>query len=318
MFGHIILPLDGSVLAECSLPHAAALARTFNSKITLLRVLEGVSFDGAAHVVDPLAWEIRGEEAGAYLSQWRDWFQKEGLDAEIELLDGPPAQRIVEYVHRVNADLIVLSSHGRSGHFTWSISGVAQKITAGVNISTMIVRAFIPVTNELSGLRYRRVLVPLDGSQRAEHFLPVASALAQAQGSRLLLAHVVRKPELPCGAYRLPEDEELSNRLLERNRDAGGRYLEELASRLPGEVKTRLVISDDVSFALHQLEEEEPVDLIVLSAHGSSGQRRWPFGSVTTNLISYGRTPLLIAQDLSLNEFEPTFAELTARQRPGH
>ena len=86
-----------------------------------------------------------------------------------------------------------------------------------------------------------------------------------------------------------------------RNREEAERYLEQLKSRsyLEGiAVQTHLITSDNAAVALHQLGEQEHIDMVALSAHGYSGNHQWPYGSMVNNFIMYGKVPLLIVQDL--------------------
>jgi len=254
MFEHILVPLDGSQLAECVLPHAVALARAFDAKVTLLRVL---------------------------------------------------------------VDLILLGSHGRSGLSGWNISSVVQKIILRAYVPTMIVRAYQRVPSDIEGLRYRHVLVPLDGSQRAECVLPLASTLWRYHESRLLFAQVVSKPEMPHRAPLTLEEAEMASQITERNRFEATRYLEQLHLRLSVDAETRLLVSDDVAASLHNMVAQEQVDLVLLSAHGYSGGTRWPYGSIALNFIAYGTSPLLIVQDLSRHEMQRTQIEMVTRGHKG-
>jgi nucleotide-binding universal stress UspA family protein len=317
MFEHILIPLDGSPLAECVLPHGVALARAFGARVTLLNVL-GRRAAGPTRSVDPLDWQIRRAEANVYLEGAVNRLQEVGLRVESRLLDGQAAEQIVDFAHGNEVELILLSSHGRSGLSGWNISSVVQKIILRAYVPTMIVRAYQAGVEELGQLRYRRLLVPLDGSQRAECALPLATALAQSHESRLLLVHLVRRPEMPRRVPLTDEETEMVNRITERNRLAAARYLEQLCSRLPAEVETRLEVSDDLVAALHGLVEQEAVDLVVMSAHGQTGRDKWAYGTTALSFIVYGTTPLLIVQDLPWNRVEKTQAELAAEERGGH
>lgn len=319
MFEHILVPLDGSALAECVLPHTVALSQALGGRITLLRVAE--SREASTPTVDAFDWHIQKAEASAYLETISARIQREaGLEAQTVVQEGRAAESILKFAAGENVDLIVLSSHGRSGLSRWNISSIVQKIVSQAYLPVMIVRAYQPVPAELTSFRYRKVMVPLDGSLRAEYVLPVAVTLARFHQAELLLTHVVARPQLACVATPQAEDLALTEQLTERNRLAATRYLEERCARLSAEVETkfRLAISEDVATALHEIVEEEGIDLIVLCAHGHSARTRWPYGNIVASFITYGTTPLLIVQDLAPHEVERSKAEIMAQEHIGH
>jgi nucleotide-binding universal stress UspA family protein len=211
-----------------------------------------------------------------------------------------------------------MSSHGQSGLSPWNVSSVVQQVILRAHRSLMIIRAYQPVTTDLTGLRYRKIFLPLDGSQRAEMPLMLAESLARAHSSEILAAHIVRQPELPRRTSASQEDLLLVNQLTERNRAEALKYLEDLKSRINMSIQTKLEVSPSISRSLHQIADENDVDLTILSAHGYSGDTRWPYGSVGLGFIVYGSTPLLILQDLPTNRIEPTQAEIAARETVGH
>ena len=148
--------------------------------------------------------------------------------------------------------------------------------------------------------------------------LTLAESLAHAHSSEILATHVVRQPELPRRTSASQEDLLLVNQLMRRNRTEALKYLEDLKSRIGMTIQTKLDVSPSISRSLHQIAEENNVDLTILSAHGYSGDTRWPFGSVGLGFIVYGSTPLLILQDLPTNRIELTQAEIAARETGGH
>jgi nucleotide-binding universal stress UspA family protein len=265
--------------------------------------------------VDPLTWQIRKAEAESYLGNLALRLQKTGLRTERQILDGSAAERIVEFSRKTDAPLIMISSHGQSGLSGWNVSSVVLKVILRACTSIMIVRAYQPISTDVTDLRYRRILVPLDGSQRAECVLPMASTLARFHEAQILLAHVVRRPEMPRRTPLSREDVELADRLVERNRTEAIQYLDDLRSQLSGEVQARVLVSDHVAATLHELVEHEMIDLVVLSAHGHSGLTQWPHGSVVISFITFGTTPLLIVQDLPPDEIKPSPAEIAAREK---
>jgi nucleotide-binding universal stress UspA family protein len=290
MFERILVPLEGSALAECVLPHATAIAQAVGAQLLLIHVVEQV--DGAhAPPVDPLDWYLQKAEAQSYIDQISRQWEQSNLSISNALVEGPAAERVVEYAHNHDVDLVVLSNQSQSG--------VAHKVIWQVGASIMLVRAEWPVDNQPDEMGYGRILIPLDGSLRAESVLPLATRLAQHHQAELLLAHVVARPDMVNRHTPTPEDSALIEQITGRNLAAATSYLAQLQRRLPPETQTRLLVSDNVIASLHDLVDQEKVDLLILSAHGHSGGSQRPFGNVATNFITYGLVPLLIVQDMS-------------------
>jgi nucleotide-binding universal stress UspA family protein len=311
MLEKVLIPLDGSSLAECVLPHAIHLARAFSAHVTLLQVLE--LNKTSTQFVDPLNWYFRKAESETYLNEQSHYLQQFGVPVDHELLEGAAAARIIDYADIHESDLLLLSSHGKTGLSEWGISSIAQKIIWRANTSVMLVRAHQPRQGDQMIASYQRILVPLDGSQRAECGLPLATLLARDSHAKLILAHVVARPNL---FSRLPaaEDTKLVNQLVERNLEEATTYLEQLHARLPVENETHLLISDNVIHTLHNLVEQQEIDLVSLSAHGYSSSTQQLYGSLVSNFIFYGSTPLLIKQDLKRHQIALTRPELAMAQ----
>ncbi|MBS0013985.1 MAG: universal stress protein [Desulfobacterales bacterium] len=320
MFRHILIPLDGSGLAECSVSCAVAFARAFGARVTLLRVLEKAQNTECLQPIDPLEWSMYKREADTYLAELGARFETEGIRAEFLLKEGHPAQRIIEAIQEKDIDLMVVSSHGRSGLSGWNAGSVFQKIILRARISIMIVRAYHYCGEKDPSARFdfSRILVPLDGSKRSEFALPPAATLAHSHNAELILAHVVNMPEMPRWTQLTQEDAELVNRLVDRNREEMGKHFETVLPRLPVEARTLVETSDDAALRLHELVQEQNADLVVLSAHGYSGKSRWTFGSIAHTFIAYGTTPLLLVQDFPRDKIEPTEAEAAAAEKKGH
>jgi len=317
MFDRILLPLDRSALAECVLPHAIAIARAFESQVTLLHVMDTPREARWRRAMDPLNWQIRKAEATTYLSEVELRLQAAGLPTETHILEGVAAEQIIGFSDTHASQLIILSSHGQSGLSDWGASSVVQKIAQRARISVMIVRAARPVVLDAPGLRYQRILVPLDGTPRAEYILPAAATLARAHDAQIVLVHLVQQPALPRRTPPSREDVELADQLVARNQAEATQYLDQLQSRLTGKVEARVLVSDHLAATLHELIEQEETDLVLLSAHGVSSQSRGPYGDVASNLIAYGTTPLVIMQEGSQTPTAPTPIEAANDESEG-
>lgn len=320
MFDPILVPLDGSLLAECVLPHTVAFARAFNAKALLQRVLDKNQQNVSTQLFDLLNWQIQKTEAALYLEKISAQLQKSGVRTESTVQEGLVAESIIEFAQCHGTKLIILSSHGHSGVSQWGISSVAQKVILGAPTSVLIARARQQASSEVVEQAYRRVLVPLDGSQRAENPLPMVAHLARFNKSEIYIAYVVTKPEMARQLPPVQEDVDLSNRIVARNREESTRYLERvrLSSSLNGiPVQTHLLTSANAPAELHNFIEQENIDLVALSAHGYSGNNQWPYGSMVNNFILYSKVPLLIVQDLPAKE-EAVLMDQSAREQVTH
>ncbi len=137
MYDHILVPLDGSKLAEGAIPHAEALATGCGAKdITLIQVVERTK--GYKRVIDPsrqegkeLATEAvskKEREARKYLAQTVKKLEDRGFKVREKVLIGDAAQAIVFYAEHNPCDIIVMASHGRSGVGRWALGSVADKV----------------------------------------------------------------------------------------------------------------------------------------------------------------------------------------------
>lgn len=317
MFTNILVPLDGSPLAETAIPHVVAVAGAYPAQVVLLRVLDPERDPAGRASLDPLEWQIAKAEAESYLEKLAGRLGDIGLRTRLQIMEGNAAESVLKYARDNASDLIILSSHGQSGISGWNVSGVVQKIILRARTSVMIERAYHPFGGEWDELHYRRILLPLDGSRRAEAVLPVAATLARHHHAELLVAHVARKPEMPRRIPLPQEDQELVERIVERNRLEATRYLDQLKSQMDLPLQTRLLVSDRILAALHDLVEEAEADLVFLSAHGYSGGTKWPYGSTVISFIAYGTTPLLIYQDLPSDHMEASQVEEIAKESGG-
>ena len=315
MFDPILVPLDGSMLAECVLPHAVAISQAFKAKIILLHVLDKNRAGASTQLFDILNWQINKTEARLYLKKIGDRLQKSGLQTEAIVLEGLAAESITEFAQRQEMKLVILSSHGHSGLTKWGISSVTHKIILSAPTSVLIVRA-----PQLKEQPYGRILVPLDGSWRAENVLPMVTLLARYHKSQIQIVHVVKPPEMARHMPPVQEDIDLSNRIVARNREEAVNYLNQvqLRSSLAGiDVQAHLITNNNATVALHELVDREQIDMVALSAHGYSGNNQWPYGSMVNNFILYGKVPLLIVQDLPVTE-ESSQVDMTVREHSEH
>ncbi|OGN90653.1 MAG: hypothetical protein A2Y88_02405 [Chloroflexi bacterium RBG_13_48_10] len=338
MFTRILVPLDGSPLAEGAIPHAELFARIFGAHIHLLRVLEPISYHENPAAIDPLRWQLHKAEADAYmqgiantirehLGENSNMVEDEKMSrVDYSVREGKAAENIVDFAHTENIDLLVICTHGSSGLSRWNISSVTQKVINLIYLPVLIVRAYDRSVMDENRLYYRRILLPIDCSRRAECSLSAGieltrgetttDSILEAAGdkSTLVLAAVIRPLELPIPEPFPIEISQLTKKLLQLSRQAVERYLMEMKERLPVKCDTCVVESTSVPSAIQDLAEQEDIDMVILCAHGYSGQVNWPYGTVTRNYIEHGTKPLLIIQDVPRSQVRPTAAEIAAEK----
>jgi nucleotide-binding universal stress UspA family protein len=315
MFDPILVPLDGSQLAECVLPQVIAIGRAFNAKIVLLHVMEKNPSDASTQFINLLNWQINKTESKLYLERITDRLEKVGLRTTAIVLEGQVAESITEFACSQEMKLVIMSSHGSSGVRKSGISRVTEEITLSAPTSVLIVRAHQTQEKPLS-----RILVPLDGSWRAEYVLPMVTLLARYHNAQVQIVHVVKPPEMARQIPPAQEDIELSDRVVACNSKEALQYLEQVQSVSPLagiDVKTHLITSDNVPLAIHEIIDQEKIDLVALNAHGYSGNDQWPYGSMVNNFILYGKVPLLIVQDHPSTK-ETSQVHITVRENSMH
>ncbi len=319
MFTHILVPLDGSELAECVLPHVILQATVMGAEVTLFHSLERQDPKGSSSAVHPVEWHMRRVQAQGYLDKVSRKVKASIPGVKTALVEGSAAESIIEYAHNNDVDYMVLSTHGNSGLTGWNVSSTVQKVLLRSYISTLLVRAYNQPYEKVDG--YGKILLALDCSTRSENTLPIGVMLALEGKSRLFFSHVVRIPELPGQLPPNLEDEKLRNRIVERNRESAGKYLDQLMAQFMSQnlsPEKRLLVGDNVAASLEDIVRAETIELVVISAHGNRSATEWPYGSVAVNLIVYGTVPLLIMQDVHHTRARRTQAEEAAGENPGH
>ena len=318
MINHILVPLDGSELAECVLPHLMAIAPVTGARVTLIHVLERThSPHGNAAPVDLLGWHMQKQESQAYLDRIAERLRTVKLEVELTILEGNPAEALIEFARSSEADLLLLSTHGRTGLSEWNVSSVVQKILLRSYKSILLIRAYETPPLEV---RYNQLFLAIDGSTRAEYILPFAISLAQSHQSNVTLGMVIQKPQTMQRFPLSEEDAAWIQQFTEKNQNEASHYLDQLATQLSlknVQADVKIVVSENALGAVYDMAEDSRADLIMIAAHGYSGERRWPYGSIAASLIAYGRTPLMIMQDLSENEVPQTHAERAVREFRG-
>jgi nucleotide-binding universal stress UspA family protein len=277
MYRRIVVPLDGSELAEASVPYAEALAHLGPSTLYLMQAVQPGAEAEAASYLEAVAVRLRAH----------------GRPVETIVAPGNAAETILWQVRSLKADLIVMSTHGRSGPARWMLGSVANEVLHRTARPVLLVRSSLPAVHNWP----RRVLVPLDGSELAEQGLGHARVIAGADGEILLYQALAQATPI---VENMAQDPHWSESLAARRAEAL-RYLESKASPLRT-AGHRVRTAAEHGFSAPQIAaftRQEQVDLVVISSHGRTGAARWLLGSVADELVQATPAPLLILRPLS-------------------
>ncbi len=301
MFKRLLVPLDGSALAESVLPMAAQVTRALGGTLVLFRAYDVLSSDVSLRAI-----EAEAEQALAYLVEVARRPDLAGFQVETRTLGGAAARGILDAVQEYQADLLVMSSHGRSGFTRLALGSVAEYVIRHTPVPVLVLHR--PHEGEPRRKTAPVALVALDGSRLAETVLAptaeVLSALAAPHEGTLHLVRVVAPPV----EIHAPAPSEQRTPLLEREdallREAEN-YLLGLSARLQAQglgshhpaVTWSLHISADIRASLihageHVDQEQREALFLALATHGRSG---WS-GSITVGLLEHSMLPLLIVR----------------------
>lgn len=293
MFRKILVPLDGSELAEQVLKPATALAQYTGGELFLLRVptTEAVSIPSVAGygVIGSEPAEDPVGQATDYLRRVEALTGASGIPLHIRVVEGDVRDVIINTAFSEGIDLITMSSHGYSGVALW----VWGSVTDGV-----LRRASCPVLAIRSGDPIRKILVPLDGSELSERVLEPAFALAASQNAEVTLLRIVRDINLETMRYLEGHEHGLGFRMQEETIDKAAGYLSRVnAAHSHSDLKARMAIrSGPVASMILEYAELYHIDLIAMSTHGWTGRRLWAYGSVTEKVLHGSRRSMLIVR----------------------
>jgi nucleotide-binding universal stress UspA family protein len=294
---HVLVCLDRSPSSDACLPYARFFAAAFAAKVTLLHVLRQPSAVHEPDRPDALGWEIEKREAERYLSEAIHALGGASSEAVTRVTQGFPAAQIVATAREVGADVTILSSHGQGNDGALDLGSIAQHVLARGGGSVLLTQ---PTTGISRRIPPNRILVPLDGSVRAECVLPLVAELARAHGAAVVLVHVVMDPT-PSGVLSAQEDLALASSLASHVEAGAAGYLARIRARLLPQIpslQTLVVRRAEERQALLDVAREQEADMLVLTAHGSTCNVERAFGSVASYVLAHAPLPVFVFQDM--------------------
>ncbi|MBI4187193.1 MAG: universal stress protein [Chloroflexi bacterium] len=287
MFETILVPLDGSEPARQVIPYVIEMARSFGSEVVLLGVCELDKID------DMQAYKRYLENEAERL---RKQLKGTGGVRVVEVVGGA-AEQILDCARKYSVNLIMLSSHGCSGIAPWALGSTAQRVLQKTAIPLMIIRARETLPKTGRARLFRRILAPLDGSERGEAVLPYVTELARKLKSELILMQVA-EPGRYVHSIRGLEYVPFKDRDTDEMKARAQRYLDGVGSTVAGTgVAVRSEVrSGDCAREIIKFAGEMDCCLIAMASHGHSGVYAWVYGSVTCKVLEASKQPLLVVK----------------------
>jgi nucleotide-binding universal stress UspA family protein len=295
MFKHILVPLDGSKLAEAAIPVAASLAKTLNAPVTLLHIIE----QDAPQEIHKDHHITQADEASAYLEKLAkhafssdtkvDWHVHTAAVKDV-------SASIVEHaMTEFQPDLIVMCTHGNSGVRELLFGSIAQLVVAHGKTPLLLIK---PEVDSSTNFKLDKILVPLDSGPVHDDSLPLTKELAIAYGSEIYLLTVIPTfstvtGEKAAASSLLPATTSALLDIDVENAEADLQaHLDEL--RQAGFQVTAEIARGDPATEIVSLSEKLNTDIVVLTTHRKAGAAAFWARSVAPNVTRRARVPILL------------------------
>jgi len=261
MIKKVLVPLDGSRVSEEVLAPVIRLVKESDGSLILFHAVtpsEYFSVTAAQYV------QQERRRSAAYLQELAERISNNGLGIQERVLTGEASREIVAEAKRSHADLIAMSSHGRSGIREWAFGSVAERILRTTNIPVLVFRGSVGKSYSI-----RKILVALDGSEESLEVVAPAAELASALKASVVLVHAGKRP---------PPSMTLAQKML-------------VEHKVPFRI---LLVKGEAAEAILKAVEEEKADLLALTTTGKTKRDQIFFGSVAEEILKQCGRPLLV------------------------
>ncbi len=303
MFNKILVPLDSSNLAEQALEPAITLARKTGGELILLsasNVQQLVIADPIGHGM--IEMDVAQTHGQKNLSAYLDKIQHKvptNIPVETKIIEGDAASAIVDTVVNENVDLIVMSTHGRSGLSRWVMGSVTERVFRHAPCPVLALREDTSLAN---------VLITLDGSPLSEYALEPGLAIARKLQSDVTLMSTQSTNHIAPAIIAELDDAEPGLGTMTQNDfyHRAENYLRHTAKRMQPDIEQTIQIAPMEGKAASSILDyinTHDVNLVVMATHGRTGLKRWRYGSVTEKVLRHANCALLIIRP-PLSEFE--------------
>lgn len=292
MYDLIVVPVDGSKLAERAFALAVPLAQQHGARLALLYappdLLQSI-VRGGVTVLDPSLDNAQRLEMEKYVARTAKRLQKQtGVAVEPHVREGEAAEVIAAFAAEAREGLVVMSSHGRGGFKRFWLGSVADRLLHHARVPVLLLKGGRSTGSRMTGASvFARMLVAVDGSERSEVALRAAQTMLAGAGGSITLAHVIDSAVAVPATHLQQRPEQF----------IGESYLAPLAREATTdgvEVDYRVVVADAVAPALVELAGDLHADCVVVATRGAGGTERLLFGSVADKVVRTSPVPVFV------------------------
>ncbi len=296
----ILVPLDGSALGEYALPLALGIARRSGATLHLVHVCTQPPADAAAFNRAMFAphHQQACAEAEHYLNDMAARLgESSQATIQTQVLEGPePLADVLEaHAEAIGAVMIVLTTHVRGGLTRLWMGSVADRLLRRTRVPLLLTRPqehVLELAQHLSEPGLDHILIPLDGSRRAEDAIKPALALGSLANARYTLLQAIE----PLALGFAPTAGRVSEQFLQEWHANARTYLESIAAPLrhAGNIVATHTVALPAALAIVEGAQQYRADMIVMSSHGRSGVARLLLGSVADKVVRSATVPVFI------------------------
>jgi nucleotide-binding universal stress UspA family protein len=307
MFTKLLVPLDRSPLAEQALGQAAAIARESQAEIDLVLVHQPLPFAGFG---DAPWFAEQWTAEHKYLESIADDLES-GASVSVShaVIRGATVETICQRAWDIDADLIVMTSHGRTGLSRAWLGSVADGVLRNSAVPVLMLRPMDTKKDRLAAHRlFSRVLVPLDGSAVAADILSPALALARCSGAHVSLLRIVQPVPLMTLDVGMPftyppviQDDSATDRLVSEAKAQLDAVVRQFASQGNPSADAHVVVAAHVAQGILDFAHSHETDVIAMSTHGR-GASRFLMGSVADKVLRGSGLPMLLHRPIEVIE----------------
>ncbi len=292
---NLLVPLDGSVLAESVLPVVSKLAHMINVSVTFIHVIEKDApekIHGQKHLTKP-------DEAEKYLKSIAasDLFKDISLHLHVHETSVEDVSRsIFEHTKELNQDLVVMCTHGSGDLHKILFGSIAQQVISMGNIPVLLINP--EYKNSVQNCNFKTFLVPLDGNPEHELALNYTSMLAKICGAKIHLLSAIPNFGTMAGGMTvinriLPGT---TSKMMDMIVPDTSEYLKQLTGKLEedGIAASSSISRSDPAKAITDTAKKIKADIIILGTHGKKGTEAFWEGSVTPKVGKSNKIPLLL------------------------